>query len=654
MRFYSFALPHWGWILVAVTAMVLTSLLWGSFIFLVKPLMKSTLQAHEVALRQSPSGSPVEGGVQRTAGPAAPGGAARPVDTGGILDVEGRVEHWAKNLRAVQWFTNLRAVRKVRGLVQPGPDTLKKIAVLVATCIAPLLFLAYFFGSYAQQRVSWQVMAEVRMALFERLVGRSLTFFSRQRAGDLLSRLTNDIATTRAAVKILFGDLLLNPMKIVIFLALALWYSWQLTLVVLVGLPLFVGILRRYGGRIRRYSRRNLEKLGDVTDAISQLFSGVRVVKSFGMEQEENAEFRRTNKAQLKRAFKLVRSRAWADALPEAVICFGTAGVLLVADRLIGSGRLPAEDLWPCALAITCLANPTKRMVRCYNVLQESLGAVGRLFEMMDVDSDIQEAPDAKDLGEVREGIRFRNVWFSYDREPVLKGVDLFIPRGKVYAIVGETGAGKSTLLDLIPRFYDATEGSVEIDNVDVRTVTLKSLVRKIAIVGQHPFLFNRTMAKNIRYGKRDATDEEVKDAAKVANIHEFIESLPDGYETMVGERGDALSGGQRQCITLARAVLKDAPILILDEATSNLDSESELAVQNALARLMVGRTTLVIAHRLATVRHADKIIVLKDGQVVEQGSHDELLDKGGEYEKLYRIQFAGPQPQADAGSGPA
>jgi subfamily B ATP-binding cassette protein MsbA len=320
------------------------------------------------------------------------------------------------------------------------------------------------------------------------------------------------------------------------------------------------------------------------------------------------------------------------------------AAVLLLANHYIVQGSLDVATFAALVGALAAASNPTKKIVRGYNVLQESLGAVDRIFDLLNQENEIEEASGAVDLDGVSEGVEFDGVTFAYNDEPVLKDINLYVPKGEVYAIVGSTGAGKSTLLDLLPRFYDPQTGSVKIDGIDVRDIRRESLTDNIAIVGQHPFLFNRTIEENIRYGRREASDEEVRRAARAAHVHEFVESLPEGYRTTVGERGGRLSGGQRQCVTMARAFLKDAPILILDEATSNLDSESEKAVQDALRNLTRDRTTFIIAHRLSTVRYADKIVVMKNGRIVEQGTHEELLERGGEYEKLHRLQFAEPE----------
>ncbi len=519
-------------------------------------------------------------------------------------------------------------------------DPVKKLAFLLAAVFAPVLFAAGFAFEYIHRRVVWAVMTDVRVAAFQRVTGLSLSYFATRRTGDLVSRLTNDIANAQTALKLMFGRIIQQPLYLVGFFGVALISSWQLTLVAVVCFPLFALLQGRYGRRIRRHSTKNLERLADVTDSVTQTLQGIRVVKSFNGEKREADSFRGRAMQQLRRAIKLVRTRAWADTLPDLFLVEVFALVVIVAGALVGGGKLGLGNLLRCIAALGVTAGPLRRIVKAYNDLQQSSAGVARLFELLDAEPQIQDHPEAVELDGVREGVRFSDVWFSYNSEPVLKGVDLFVPAGRTYAIVGETGAGKSTLLDLVARFYDVDSGSVAIDGVDVRRIKRSSLLEQIAIVGQHPFLFNRTIAENIRYGDPDATDEQVRAAARAANIDDFVASLPEGYQTMVGERGDRLSGGQRQCITIARAILKDAPVLILDEATSNLDAQSELLVRTALANLMAGRTTFVIAHRLSTVRDADRIVVLKDGQILEEGTHEELLERGGEYERLYRLQF--------------
>jgi len=640
LRFYHFALPHWKMITVALLAMFMYSLTWSGLLLLVKPVMEGLIvigstQGQESIQNPAPQERLFSESPENI------------TEDAGLRGPSGAIEKFKQGL--TRRLQQVSVVRKLLDYLRPGPHSLKRVAVLII-CITPLIFIATFLRIYAQGYVAWSVLADLRTTIFQKLTGLSLGFFNEQRGGELISRLTNDIATARRAVDILFGDLLLHPMKLLMFAAIALWYSRELFLLTCVSLPILVLILGKYGGRIRKHSRKSLERLADITEAISQMFSGIRVVKAFGMEEEENAEFRHKNRLQLKQAFKLVRNRAWAGALPELMMAFAFGGMLIFANYLLGIGRLTVPDLALFAAASFAMTSPVKHLVKCYTLLQQSLGAMERIFGLLDVEVQIQDAPDAVELDGVKHGIRYNNVWFAYDEKPVLKQINLFVPAGKVYAIVGETGAGKSTMLDLLPRFYDPQKGSIEIDNIDIRKIKRQSLLDNIAIVGQHPFLFNRSIAENIRYGKRDATDEEVVAAARAAQMHDFVKTLPHGYDTPVGDRGSHLSGGQRQCLTMARAILKDAPILILDEATSSLDSESERAVQNALKNLMRGRTTFIIAHRLSTVRHADRIIVLKDGRIVEQGTHDELIELKGEYEKLYRLQFSEPEDAPDSG----
>ena len=627
-RFYRFAAPHWKMLVLAFIAMLVYAMVYGVLVFSVKPVMDGALATQAKANEQADTGADKE--VRIINGESDSKEADQPRTE---LD---KLEEQSKN-----WLLSFAPVKAVKNFLQP--TSLKQVAFVLAVFVAPLLLISSFFQTYARERVLWSVMADLRIAVFEKLSGLSLSFFSTRHTGDLISRLTYDISTSRKAVKVLFGDLILHPLKFLIFGGLALFLSWKLCLIAVVVFPLLGFTLRKYGKRIRRYSRKMLERLGDLTESINQMLSGIRVVKSFGMEDEENAEFREENQQQLKRAFKLVRTRAWADCLPEFVFLLAFSAILLYANHLLIKNEIGVSTLTALVAALAAASNPIKKIVRGYNVLQESLGAVDRIFDLLNQENEIEEAPNPVDLEGVSEGVEFDSVTFAYNGEPVLRDVDLYVPRGQVCAIVGETGAGKSTLLDLLPRFYDPQSGSVRIDGLDVRKIRRESLTQNIAIVGQHPFLFNRTIEENIRYGRRDATDEEVRQAARAAHVHEFVESLPEGYQTTVGERGGRLSGGQRQCVTMARAFLKDAPILILDEATSNLDSESEKAVQDALRNLTRDRTTFIIAHRLSTVRYADKIVVMKNGRIVEQGTHEELLARGGEYEKLHRLQFAEP-----------
>lgn len=638
LRFYGYALPYWKMILLSLAAMVLYSAVSVNAVFLVKPLIRAFRERASAAQEAAPGASPAAYAAQAPSPEPTAKAAGEDEDEAGPTDLFERLK-----ARISGWFLRLPGVQQASVWLW-HEASLKRLAFVVAVFIGPLFLVSGFLQEYARGRVVWSVLADLRVRVFDRLCRLSLGYFSGQRTGELVSRLTNDITLTQSALKVIFGKIILQPMMLVVFLAAGAWASPQLTVVSLLALPLLALMMGRYGARIRRHATKTLERVADITDSVTQMLSGVRVVKSFNMEDTEKEMFVARNRAQLRRAFKLVWTESWAGVLPVFFMSvMATAGMLLLADYLLNKGLLTLDDMVVCVACLTLASGRVRRIVRAYNDLQRSMAGVNRVLELVDMVPDIQDSPDAVELAGVREGIRFRDVWFAYDRQPVLKGIDLFVPRGKTYAIVGETGAGKSTMLDLIPRFYDTAKGSVDIDGLDVRRIKRKSLMRQIAIVGQHPFLFNRPIAENIRYGKPDATGEEVASAARAANIHDFILGLPEGYGTVAGEAGDRFSGGQRQCLTIARAILRNAPILILDEATSSLDAESEMLVQRALKNLMQDRTTLVIAHRLSTVRHADRIVVLKGGRIVEQGTHEELLQSGGEYERLYGLQFADP-----------
>ncbi|MHC5034531.1 MAG: ABC transporter ATP-binding protein [Planctomycetota bacterium] len=629
LRFYGFALPYWKLVLLSFAMMFAYSAVSAASVGLLKPI----LEAFDSPVpRQRPDrgaavhraeDTPAEDEAQAEAGPFA------------------GFDRW--KARTKERLLGLGPVKRSMGWLWPGGQaSLKRVAIALALCIGPIFLISGFFQEYLRGRVVWSVLADIRLAVFESVSNLSLSYFGHQRRGELLSRLTHDVTHTGVALKVIFGKLILQPLMLLFFISGAALASLELTLAGHIVAPIVFLSMGRFGRQIRRYAVRSLEKLADVTDSVTQMLNGIRVVKSFNMEEAEKDEFHQRNREQVRRAFKLVRNEALANVLPQFLMGIVAACLtLLLADYLLGMDRLTIGSMGLCCTFMLLESGRMRRIVAAYNDLQRASAGVSRVFELIDLRPDIQDSPDAVDIAGVTKGIRFDHVWFAYEETPVLTDVSLFVPCGKTYAIVGATGAGKSTMLDLIPRFYDTLRGSVTIDGLDVRTIKRRSLMQQIAIVGQQPFLFNRSIAENIRYGRPNATDDEVAAAARAANIHDFILSLPEAYETAAGETGDRLSGGQRQCITIARAILKDAPILILDEATSSLDAESEMLVQRALENLMADRTTLVIAHRLSTVRHAHRIVVLKDGCIVEEGTHEELLELEGEYCRLYRLQFA-------------
>lgn len=623
VRLFAFALPHWRIVVFAVAGMAVFAATRALQLALVKPVF--------ARMTEDPAGADREKDRLAADRAMAEGGDSKQEAKDPIKSLERRAQNWARRFAIVQ---------KVEAWWAGVTETFLSIG-LFAIGLAPVVFVSSFWHEYWREKVRWRVVVDIRNALCDRVLPYSLNFFENKRSGELISNLTNDILVVQKALIFLFGEIFLQPIQLVLFLTLALHYSWQLTVMTVVGAPVIIVPMRLLGKRVRRQSRGSLERLADLTDAMSQLFSGIRVVKAFKMEKEESEEFHGVNLRYFGKVMKLAKARALAGSVMDGIFVLAMAVFLIGGARVIARYELSAQDFAGCVVMVAAMAHPVRRLTKAYNTFQESLAAAERVFSLIDLDARLHDDPKAQAMAGFETGIEFRNVTFAYDSEPVLRDVSFFAPKGSIVAFVGESGAGKTTLLNLVPRFYDPVEGAIEIDGADVRKLTHDSLLDHLAIVTQQPFLFNRSIAENVRYGRRDADLDSVVAACKAANIHDFIAELPAGYETSVGEMGEKLSGGQRQRVTIARAILKDPSILILDEATSSLDSESEKLVQTALNNLMKGRTTLVIAHRLSTVQHADKIIVLKAGRIVEEGSHEELLAKAGEYGRLYDMQFA-------------
>ena len=430
---------------------------------------------------------------------------------------------------------------------------------------------------------------------------------------------------------------------------MAFWFCWQLSLLVLVFCPVMFLILGRFGRQIRRSALRRQGSIAAVSDDLQQKLAGIRTVKAFGAEEEEGESFRQRLATYFKHSMKVSRARIFSRSILEFLSNVSVAGLMFLVGWILFDEIIPGMepgDLGGFIVAVAMMYMPMKVLVKAYNVLQESLAGGERIFEILDRSPDVEDAVEAVDLPPVREGVHYRDVSFSYQARDngreVLHKVSFEINKGEVVALVGETGSGKSTLVDLLFRFYDPDRGSVEIDGVDLRKIRRTSLLTHLAVVSQDPFLFNTSIRSNIRYGRKEATDGEIEEAARAARIHDLIVTLPEGYDTVVGERGVSLSGGERQRVTIARAILRDADILILDEATSSLDSQSEKEVQSALDELMRDRTTLVIAHRLSTIVGANRIVVLQAGRVAEVGTHDELIRRRGIYHHLFEIQRVG------------
>jgi subfamily B ATP-binding cassette protein MsbA len=521
------------------------------------------------------------------------------------------------------------------------------IAALGKICAALLVifFAKSLFGylqTYVMVSIEQRVTRDVRDRLFMHFSELSLSFFHGTRTGQLISRVTNDVMLVRRAMVATFANLFREALLAVLYLGLAVWISWRLAVITFVVLPPIVLLMAKIGQRLRKRSARLQEKMADITSTLEEAIAGIRVVKAFGMEGYERRRFFAHTADYLRKSMRVELLAAAASPLIEYLGVVGVVIILWYGGRQVVLGGSVTPDWFLVFLgAVLSSMDPLRKVSRANNDLQIGLAAASRIFDILDTRPKVLDPEDGFVLETFEGFIRYEDVRFSYETgDEVLKGIDLSIRRGEVVAIVGPSGAGKSTLLDLLPRFYDPTGGRVTIDGHDLREVDTASLRRLLGIVTQETILFNDTVRNNIAYGLDGADDQAVIDAAKAANAHDFISAMPDGYDTQIGERGVMLSGGERQRIAIARAILKNPPILILDEATSSLDTESERLVQGAIEHLLRGRTVLVIAHRLSTVANADRIIVIEAGAISETGTHQDLMERGGLYRHLYDMQF--------------
>ena len=502
---------------------------------------------------------------------------------------------------------------------------------------------AYFGQAYTMGYIGQRVIFDLRNLLYERLTDQSLAFFSHRKTGELLARLSYDVTLVQSAVSTAVTALMRDSISIVFLLAVVFIQDWLLALIAMLVFPAIIYPIARFGRKMRHATMDGQASMGDLTSLLEETVGGIRVVKAFGMEEYERGRFRKFTGDFLEHQLKVFKVHALSFPIMELLAGFGIAGVLLYGGLRVSSGETTAGTLVSFLAAVIMLYEPVKRLSRANNEIQQGLAASERIFEVLDEPVAVQDSKQAQEMKPFAQSIRFENLQLIYPgaEKPVLDEVDFTVHAGEVVALVGRSGAGKTSLVNMVARFIDASHGHVLIDGLDVRDLTQQSLRSQIALVTQEIILFNDTILNNIAYGHDEIDLERVEQVARAANAHEFIEKLPEGYNTIVGERGAILSGGQRQRLSLARALLKDAPILILDEATSALDTESERLVQQAIDRLMQGRTVMVIAHRLSTIRHADRIVVLDQGRLVQMGSHDELLTEGGIYAELYHLQFA-------------
>jgi len=497
-----------------------------------------------------------------------------------------------------------------------------------------------FLNDYFVKTAGQLAIQKIRNTIYERCMGLSIGFYSRHSTGVLMSRVLNDVNMMQEGVANTITGVFRDGFSTLFLLFVIFYRNWHLAIISFLVIPATVYPAQLIGKRIKRYSKMGQEKMGDLSSVLQETFSGIKVIKAFGLEEREMGKFRDQNLKFYSFVRQTIKYDSSSAPIMETISSFGVAGVVWIGGYSVISGKMSSTEFFSFITAMALVYAPVKRLTNSYNVLQRSMAAAERVFEVIDQQPDIVDPAAPVPVGRVRGEVAFNSVGFSYGDEPVLRDITLAAGKGEIIALVGPSGSGKTTLVSLITRFYDVTAGEILIDGIDLRNMRLKDLLRQVALVDQETILFNDTIANNIRYGKTEATDAEVLAAATAACAHDFIMEMPEGYATNIGDRGVRLSGGQRQRLCIARAILKDAPILILDEATSALDTESEQMVQSALNNLMTNRTTFVIAHRLSTILHADRIVVLESGRIVESGTHQELIGRDGLYRKLHSMQF--------------
>ncbi len=519
----------------------------------------------------------------------------------------------------------------------------EKLTYIVLSIIVVFIIrgIFYYGQSYLMSYVGQHVVIDIRKAVFDKLQRLSMAFYDKNKTGTIMSYVTNDVNALQAALVDNIVEMITEGFILIASICAMLYLDWKLFLFTFCTFPVVLAFIDFFGKKIRKSGSRIQEATADITSVLQETVSSARVIKSFVREDYEINRFDKENMNNFRANMKYVQLSATLTPTIEFVAAIGVALILWYGGNSVINGDITAGALVAFLSYAVNISNPIKRLSRVIGNIQKALAAAQRVFDVLDLPEVIKNIPQAKTLPHVQGNVQFKNVSFAYNHnEPILDNVSFTATPGQVVALVGPSGAGKSTVASLLPRFYDVTGGSIIIDGCDIREVTMESLREQVGIVPQETMLFNGSVYNNILYGRLDATREEIEAAAKAANAHNFIMELPQGYDTMLGDRGVNMSGGQRQRIAIARAILKNPQILILDEATSALDTESERVVQEALDRLMVGRTSFVIAHRLSTIKNADKILVMEKGQVVEEGSHEELLARNGLYAHLYQIQY--------------
>lgn len=607
LRILAYIKPFWKHLVLSIISVFLFALMNGVSIYLTIPLLGTLFQ--EETIKEAPTSS-----------------------TSSLMP------EWVNN--TIDDITQSFQTYILSGEVV---DVLFKISIMIIIAFVLKNIFSYI-SSYFMAYVEQGMIRNLRNKLYLHLHKLPMSFFKNEKTGDLISRITSDVGIIQQSVTAVFLNIFRDPITIIVFFGIAFSISWKLTLFSLLIVPLSIGIIGWIGSLLRKQSYLLQKQLGSITTQLHETISGVKIVKAFGMEDYENKRFMIETQNYFKIILKKVRIRNIASPTTEIIAVILGAVIIYYGGRLVLiEQEIKASEFMGFLFAIFQMMPPMKQMSTLNNKIQESIGAATRVFEVLDIKPNITNIENPKPFTSFKKEIRFKNVTFNYSdsSEKILDSVNITAKKGEIIAFVGSSGAGKTTLVDLVPRFYDPTEGQILMDGIDIREIKIEDLRRQMGIVTQETVLFNETVFKNIAYGLSDIPMERVIEVAKVANAHNFILELPNGYETVIGEQGTKISGGQRQRLSIARALLKNPPIMIFDEATSALDNESEVLVQEAIEHLMKERTTLVIAHRLSTIRNADKIYVLEKGQIVQEGKHDELLlDENGIYKKLYELQF--------------
>ena len=562
--------------------------------------------------------------------------------------------HWLKFLLATLCMGIVGAATGASAfLVKPAIDNVFLKRDIVALKWIPfavmVVFLLKSLGNYGQtvlmSFIGQRVVTDLRNRLYRHIQLQPLSFFTKNPTGTLMSRLTNDVTLVQGAVSEAVTSIFKDSFSLISLIFVIFYQDWKMAIIAFLVFPVAIYPVAVLGRKMRQITNRTQVTIGSLTSLLQETISGNRIVKAFGMENYENDRFAKENERLFKLTLKSVTVRAISSPLMEFLGGLGVAAVVAYGGYRVLQGVSTPGTFFSFLTALLMLYEPAKRLTNVNNTIQQGLAGAERIFSVIDTVPEIENKEGSVDLPRISRSITLEDVSFAYEDAVVLKHIDLQIKAGECIAFVGMSGGGKTTLVNLIPRFYDVTEGRILIDNHDIRDVNIESLRAQIGIVTQQTILFNDTARNNIAYGDIRKNEDDIIRAAKAANAHAFITKLPLGYDAVIGEQGVKLSGGERQRISIARALIKDAPILILDEATSSLDTEAEIEVQDALDKLMKGRTTLVIAHRLSTIRNADRIIVLVNGRIAEEGTHESLLEQKGEYFKLYNMQFRENEP---------